>query len=383
MVSSRAYKQVEFLAVGSFYIFKPSTDSEQKPTLARVPSTREDIAFEETLSLKAKRGLMKFLKFVLDYESEAQRAVWQPHAESPLNHFLQKEFKVDAELQKYIVALSLSLDGRITTQDGLAIIYRHLTSMGFFGPGFAAVYPKWGGISEIAQVACRAGAVGGAIYMLGTGISSTEDVNNEIKVHLTSGDTVKTRLLVRGEDRAEGAFAVSHLVAVVASPLKTLFEAVVEGAPLPAVAVIAFPAGSLRTSTCEFLDYPIYVMAHSSDTGECPSGQSVLYLSALTTPNSKVALNAALESFLRAVNEEPVPQRLFELYYEQDSGSAEPRAGAKAFTFPNISPTLSLDDIALNPIKTAWEVAMGAAAANTEYMVFPDRETLDDDEISD
>jgi RAB protein geranylgeranyltransferase component A len=274
LVSSRAYKQVEFLAVGSFFTFKPATDSEQKPTIARVPSTREDIAFETTLSLKAKRGLMKFLKFVLDYEGETQRGVWEAHADSPFNEFLQNEFKMDADLQRYVVTLTLSLDGQMSTKDGLAIIYRHLTSMGFFGPGFAAVYPKWGGISEIAQVACRAGAVGGAVYMLGAGIQTQETSGDEIQLQLTSGDTVKTKLLVRDDDTTKGPFSVSRLVAVVASPLKTLFESVVEGAPLPAVSVTAFPAGSLRTEADESYDYPIYVAAHSSDTGECPSGQS-------------------------------------------------------------------------------------------------------------
>jgi len=274
LVSSRAYKQVEFLAVGSFFTFKPSMDPEQKPTLSRVPSTREDIAFETSLSLKAKRGLMKFLKFALEYEGESQRELWEAHGDSLLNLFLQEQFKMDAELQKYIVALTLSLDGQISTKDGLAIIYRHLTSMGFFGPGFAAVYPKWGGISEIAQVACRAGAVGGAIYMLGTGINTSETSGNEIKLQLTSGDTVKTRLLVQDDNKTEGGSSISRLVVVVSSPLNGLFEPIVEGAPPPAVSVIAFPAGSLLTTTDKSYDFPVYVVAHSSDSGECPAGQS-------------------------------------------------------------------------------------------------------------
>ena len=278
LVSSRAYRQVEFLAVGSFFIFKPSVDSEQKPSIARVPSTREDIAFETGISLKAKRGLMKFLKFVLDYEGDAQREAWQPHADMPLHDFLLSEFKMDAELQRYIIALTLSLDGKITTKDGLAIIYRHLTSMGFFGPGFAAVYPKWGGISEIAQVACRAGAVGGAVYMLGTGIKAQENTGDEIELQLTSGDTVKTRMLMQSSDKSEGGPSISRLVAIVNSPLKGLFESFVEGAPLPAVSVTAFPSGSVHTATGEPYDYPVYVFTHSSDTGECPVGQCKLSL---------------------------------------------------------------------------------------------------------
>ncbi|KAK4453373.1 rab proteins geranylgeranyltransferase component A [Podospora aff. communis PSN243] len=383
LVSSRAYKQVEFLAVGSFFTFKPATDSEQKPTLARVPSTREDIAFDTTLSLKAKRGLMKFLKFVLDYEGETKRGAWETHADSPFNEFLQNEFKMDADLQKYVVTLTLSLDGQMSTKDGLAIIYRHLTSMGFFGPGFAAVYPKWGGISEIAQVACRAGAVGGAVYMLGAGIQTQDTSGDEIQLQLTTGDTVKTKLLVRDDDTIKGSFSVSRLVAVVASPLKTLFESVVEGAPLPAVSVTAFPAGSLRTEADESYGYPIYVAAHSSDTGECPSGQSILYLSTLSTPRSKEVLNKALEYFLQAVNEEQIPHRLFELSYEQGRGSVAIQAEGQVFTLPNISPSLAFDDAALGPIKAAWGVVMGEDAANAEYMIFPDREAAIDDEYDD
>lgn len=69
---------------------------------------------------------------------------------------------------------------------------------------------------------------------------------------------------------------VSRLVAVVNSPLSSLFETTVEGAPTPAVAVIAHPPGSVETDHGSESQYPVYVMAHSSDTGECPAGQSKL-----------------------------------------------------------------------------------------------------------
>ena len=223
---------------------------------------------------------MKFLKFVLDYSSEPNSEVWQPRASQPLSAFLADGFKLDAELQAYVLALTLSLDGRITTKDGLAVIHRHLTSMGVFGPGFAAVYPKWGGISEIAQVACRAGAVGGGIYMLGTGIETVAErpqgSDELVEIQLTNGTPVKTKLLVRGgeERQVDDAQEISRLVAVVGSPLSSLFEVVVEGAPTPAVAVIACPPGSVKTDDGTASEYPIYAFAHSSMTGECPTGQS-------------------------------------------------------------------------------------------------------------
>ncbi|KAK3363364.1 GDP dissociation inhibitor [Lasiosphaeria hispida] len=378
LVSSRAYRQVEFLAVGSFFIFKPSTSSGQKPSLVRIPSTREDVFSTTAIPTKAKRGLMKFLKFVLNYDSEQRLATWQPYADGPLTDFLQWEFKMDAELQTYILTLTLSLDGLITTRDGLSTIYRHLTSMGVFGPGFAAVYPKWGGISEIAQVACRAGAVGGAVYMLATGIQEIETSGDNIELRLTSGDKVKTRLLVRNDENAEVGNGVSRLAAVVGSPLKPLFEALVEGAPLPAVAVISFPAGSLLTTAGKAYGYPVYVFAHSSDTGECPVGQSVLYLTTLTTPDSKEILTQSLQLLSEVIDADHLPPSLFQLYHEHGRGSVASRPDGSTFNFPDASLSLLFDDSTLEPVHEAWKQVMGETAVDTDYMTFPDREGIMD-----
>lgn len=281
-MSSRCYRQLEFLAVGSFFIFKPSSEPDGTPTLARIPSTREDVFSSTDLSARVKRQLMKFLKLVLSYEEEATLPQWQEYADRPLADLLSEKMGLDEGLRTYIITLTLSLDGRISTKDGLSTIHRHLTSMGLFGPGFAAVYPKWGGGSEIAQVGCRAGAVGGGIYMLGTGIKELRGAGTgeEVELELSEGTVVKTKMLFRGHQGvpAGDGIKVSRLVAIVGSPLTSLFETTVEGAPTPAVAVIALPPKSVKTSEEMDATYPIYAIAHSSDTGECPPGQSKLPL---------------------------------------------------------------------------------------------------------
>lgn len=224
---------------------------------------------------------MKFLKLVLSYEEEATLPQWQEYAERPLAELLSEKMSLDEGLQTYIITLTLSLDGRISTKDGLATIHRHMSSMGLFGPGFAAVYPKWGGGSEIAQVGCRAGAVGGGVYMLGTGIKEIKGVGTAdgVELELTEGTVVKTKTLFRGpgEAPAGDCVKVSRLVAIVGAPLASLFEPTLEGAPTPAVAVIALPPKSVKTSDGIESTYPIYAIAHSSDTGECPAGQSKLH----------------------------------------------------------------------------------------------------------
>ncbi|KAM7209685.1 rab proteins geranylgeranyltransferase component A [Naviculisporaceae sp. PSN 640] len=385
LVSSGATQQLEFLAVGSFFISRVAPDS-RSHTLIRIPSTREDVFSTTALSMKAKRALMKFLKFVLDYEGADKVELWKPHAGIPLVQFLQDQFNMDSELRSYIISLTLSLDGRITTQDGLAVIYRHLTSMGVFGPGFAAVYPKWGGLAEVAQVACRAGAVGGAVYMLDTGVKEINTVDDVTEIYLASGDKVKTRLIVQGDGGTGNAPGISRLVAVIGSPLRGLFTATVEGAPVPAVAVVSFPAGTLTTDDGATFDSPVYLFAHSSDTGECPSGQSVLYLTTTQSPPSREVLGIALEKFLKSVDEEEAPQALYQISYDQSDGStSQPEDDVLNITLPSLPLSLAFEDAVLKPVHGAWKRVMGEAAVDAEYMAFPDRnggmDNDDDDQL--
>lgn len=191
--------------MGSFFVFKSAADASANPVLARIPSTREDVFSSTDLPARAKRQLMKFLKLVLSYEDEATLPQWQEYAERPLADFLGEKMGLDQELRTYINALTLSLDGQVSTKKGLGTIHRHLTSMGLFGPGFAAVYPKWGGGSEIAQVACRAGAVGGGIYMLGTGIKSLKSEggvgDDLVELELSDDTVVKAKMLIRASEQ--------------------------------------------------------------------------------------------------------------------------------------------------------------------------------------
>lgn len=281
LVSSKAFRQVEFLAVGSFYIFQPSEPAGSRPSLNRIPSTREDVFSNTVIPARSKRSLMKFLKFVLAYDVEPNTDLWSPRRDEPLVDFLASEFKLDERLRAYVITLTLSLDGAISVGAGLAAINRHMASMGLFGPGFAAVYPKWGGLSEIAQVGCRAGAVGGAVYMLGTGITdvqvaeeSTEDLELPLAISLSNDVSVKAKTLVQDSSNPTvGVTSLSRLTAVVNSGLSPTFEATVEGTPTPAISVVAFPTGYVTTDDGEVSEFPIYAMLHSSDTGECPKGQ--------------------------------------------------------------------------------------------------------------
>ncbi|RMJ10193.1 hypothetical protein CDV36_010191 [Fusarium kuroshium] len=391
LVDSKAFRQIEFLAVGSFYIYQPPSESSPTPSLSRIPSTREDVFSNTSIPARSKRSLMKFLKFVLDYESEPQTDVWHPRADERLAEFLASEFKLDATLQSYVVTLTLSHDGNISVRDGLGTISRHLTSMGVFGPGFAAVYPKWGGLSEVAQVGCRAAAVGGAVYMLGSGFKDLQKLESDqadapLALTFTNDIEVKAKLVVQGNEESDPENRrISRVTAVTKSDLSGLFELLTEGAPTPAVAVVAFPTGSISDEDGKSSEYPVYAMVHSSDTGECPAGQYVIYLSTVRTWSAKIVLKKALSSLLAAVVDgQEVPPSIYQLYYEQSIGASTLNVDGSVATFSSSLSSLAFDDSLLDSVQQAWEiVTAGSGQDEVEYMKFEDREGGGDDDAYD
>lgn len=247
--------------------------------LLKVPNGREDVFQDHQLDFKAKRALMKFLRFITEYEEQAE--VWNDHRQQPFPEFLSEQFKVPATLQGPLLALALSSSSssQTTTEYALPRIARHLRSIGVFGAGFGAVIPKWGGLAEISQVSCRACAVGGGVYVLGKGLSSTNAdtsaaTESNVKLHLKDGEAVTAKWVVDGSSSTEVGDSHCRSINIVSSSLSPLFPSIAEEAPAPASAVVVFPSGSLSLDDKDGELPPVHIFVHSSDTGECPSGQS-------------------------------------------------------------------------------------------------------------
>lgn len=302
LVSAKVHRQLEFLPIGSWWIHSVTRSREDESTqtspgtLNKIPSGREDVFVDDVLNVRAKRGLMKFLRFIADYEEQGE--VWEKHRQTSFLAFLAEQFKLPRELHQPLLALTLSSanDDEISVEYALPRIARHIRSIGVFGPGFGSILPKWGGLAEIAQVACRSGAVGGAVYVLGQGITgwSVESESDEhsgrfIRVSLQGGETVSTGWLAGAADDLrnqtedevlDGSFesetestTLSHSVSIVSSRLAPLFPSLAEGSPSPAGAVVVFPPGSFSTLEIDDLKCAVTVFVHSSDSGECPRGQ--------------------------------------------------------------------------------------------------------------
>lgn len=319
---------------------------------------------------------MKFLKFVVDYKNQAE--TWEPHADRNLEWFLSTQFQFPPQLQGVITALTLSLDppNHVTVQWALPRIARHLTSIGVFGPGFGAVFPKWGGGAEIAQVACRAGAVGGGVYVLGTGARDTipaeprpED-EATLSVYLTNGECVRTKHFVSSSDSGTTGESASKMIAILSSPLEQIFTSSIEGAPLSAVSVIVFPSNSLGSENLAQV-FPIYIMLHSSETGECPTGQSVLYATTRSTDTSEKILEVALHVFMDSLND-PEVKLLYKLMYVHTEGHES-----------SLDP--AFDDRVLHGVRRQWNDIMGNENGESSgtFMQFGERNSMNADDDGD
>lgn len=395
------YRQLEFLAVGSWWVYSASNSDDAEPAsrhgqLLKVPNGREDVFQDQVLDFKAKRALMKFLRFITEYEEQTE--VWEPYRQLPFPTFLSEQFKVPDALHAPLLALALSTtsSNKTTTEFALPRIARHLRSIGVFGAGFGSVIPKWGGMSEITQVACRASAVGGGVYVLGKGLSSAVDDDSEvvaepetgsnrgIKLRLENGEAITAQWVIREDSRSLPEASLScKSITIISSSLAPLFPPIAEEAPAPACAVVVFPSGTLAQSEEQTELPPVHIFIHSSDTGECPTGQSILYAStSLNGEKGFHLLEQAVRELLSAVEVTPVPTALWSVRYEQhSSGATSPLPASNnehILNFPPPSMDLAFDDSTLEQVREVWQKILGDHAG--EFMVFQDREAVADDD---
>ena len=323
LVSSQMHTQLEFQAVGSWWVYRDNdrgrtTASNQHTTSAsaahkpgmksklhRIPSGREDVFADDSLSIRDKRTLMKFLRHVLRSPNDESISD-DLHQSQSLGSLLTSDFNVSVDLQDPLLALSLSYQNANGTMAKTAIsgIRRHIRSMGVFSPAFGAVVSKYGGGAEVAQVGCRACAVGGGVYVLGRGVSQVRssgasnggaeaNIEDEelVTLKLSDGEEILSRFVVGGPgDLPTNAIIesssiaplhsryITHTVSIVSSSLAHLFLPGSENGPASAVAVVFFGEEELDVSdhgeekTASSGASPVYLLVHSADTGECPLG---------------------------------------------------------------------------------------------------------------
>lgn len=175
--------------------------------------------------------------------------------------------------------------------------------------------PKYGGGAEIAQVACRASAVGGAVYVLGRGLAKVDEPSVEtetsaeavVRLELSDGEEIKARYVIGWAEDFPTAYleggggkldsdlvTVVHSISIVLSPLEHLFSPTAEMGPVPAGAVVVNDGHDHKTTSggdSVSKAGPVYMVIHSSESGECPRGQCK---SGLVLPGLFVMITPAL-----------------------------------------------------------------------------------------
>ncbi|KAJ5542612.1 hypothetical protein N7535_005035 [Penicillium sp. DV-2018c] len=398
LVSSKVFRQLEFMAVGSWWIYAPEQGSLENSELGaqkilyRVPGSREDVFAATHISMKSKRTLMRLLRHITKPNEETDE---DEDMSMPLNEYLTSKFSVPEELHNPLLSLSLSQLSDQDTSASYAIprIQRHLASIGHLGPGFGAVIPKYGGGAEILQAACRASAVGGGVYALDTRIhdclwrTTPEHSEYPFWVMLGQTGTVEAKFLFgpASDDLSEQASGsvveVSRSINIVSATFPSLFPVTVEGAPVPATAVLMFPGDTLGSPRSP----PVYVQVHSSDTGECPPHQSVIYCSvALAGPEGQSLLRSAVDILVRAEGDSA--SVLWSLRYTHRGylSNGEARHLTREDGIPNLYsfPLSCLDfafeDDALELAKEAWKKVVGDEVDDDDFMKFDDRDGASD-----
>lgn len=292
MAQSRSLDQEPFSSDNDSH----NVHQKAKSSLRKIPSTREDVFSDDTLPTRDKRALMKFLRWLLGATKSDQ-----PCAEDVmLSRTLTESFGLPPWLHPPLTALSLSYHDATTSSSQATTlrIKQHLTSIGTFGTGFAAILPKFGGLAEVCQVACRASAVGGATYVLNREVESIVHSTNlstksstlddtPLELCLSRGDRVKSRFVIGCEedlpkevtdqitDGTSVAINILHSISIVSATLSHLFAPVSEHGPIPAGVVVAdFEIDPHSTSQLGGAEKrPTYLIVHSSDSGDCPPGQ--------------------------------------------------------------------------------------------------------------
>lgn len=285
LIKSRVHQYLEFQSLSSFHTFE--NDSFEKLT-----NSKEEIFTDNSLPLMTKRNLMRFIKFVLDFETHPE--IWEEYKDKPINVFLIEKFKLEAaQVYELIFSIGLCYNFETETPKALQRIRRYLTSFDVYGP-FPVLYSKYGGPGEVSQGFCRSAAVGGATYQLRQKIASY-DVNSKCvtfedgsKVTVTEKVIVSpTQAPINASNVPEERYEIHRMVGIVE---KSCSEWFAEG---ESAAVVVFPPGSLKTNNKQVVQ--AIILGSHSET--CPAGTSIWYLTSIEQgAQGETDLDAALEA---------------------------------------------------------------------------------------
>lgn len=285
LVKSRVHQYLEFQSLSSFHTYE--NDSFEKLT-----NTKQEIFTDQNLPLMTKRNLMKFIKFVLNWEEQPE--VWKPYSGRPVGELLVEKFKLEKpQVFELMFSIGLCYNMNTNTPEALQRIRRYLSSFDVYGP-FSVLYSKYGGPGELSQGFCRSAAVGGATYKLNESLTSYDPSTRVAYFSDGSKVSVSEKVVISptqapkyNQNIPNQQYEIHRLTCIVEKSCEEWFS---EG---ESAAVVVFPPGSLKTGNQEVVQ--AFILGQGSET--CPKGTSIWYLSTTQQgPRAEMDLDAALEA---------------------------------------------------------------------------------------
>ncbi|KIO30845.1 hypothetical protein M407DRAFT_20169 [Tulasnella calospora MUT 4182] len=380
LIASGVSRYGGFCLLNSVAMCTPLDDKrpEDEWELKRVPSSKEDVFKDRSLSLLDKRKLMKFLMFAAsDAENPPEL---EGQEETAFLDFLERKFSLPKSIASAI-SFATAHCSHIADKavPALQRLQRYLRANGRYGNS-PFLIGHYGGAGEISQGFCRTAAVQGATYILGRKIEAinhvpevpaataaktesgdapkgphfsirldgfanpvTADVVVSTDSYLGYLNSVENRASLEPNSMTNGAHYLIRGIAVLGSPIKfasaganttaTQEEAGSSAGSetnppeeAPGTCLVVFPPVTFEGKAME----PVSALVMGEVSLSCPTGRYVVYLttlfkgddSATSPPNPSELLQPYLDRLLRFTSGGADSKPLFVCYYNQRLSSA-------------------------------------------------------------
>ncbi|SPO27559.1 related to Rab proteins geranylgeranyltransferase component A 2 [Ustilago trichophora] len=174
LISSKVSSYATFRLLERTCVASASTQNAGRMALTSVPASKEDIFKTKTLSLIAKRKLMKLLMYIATQDWQSNLAEHPDLARKPFVEYLAEVHNMPPDLVDAVAyGVCLCATPRETTEVAMARAKSHMQSVGRYGNS-AYLVGQYGGAGELAQGYCRASAVKGGTFILAHRIRSAK-----------------------------------------------------------------------------------------------------------------------------------------------------------------------------------------------------------------
>ncbi|PWW77088.1 hypothetical protein C7212DRAFT_357252 [Tuber magnatum] len=330
-----------------------------------VPCTFEDVAWSKDLTDKDRGRLGEFLRFVMKYNDSTDQKcarIFQENRQTPLRTFLSATFPIPPFITTSISSLTLlpPAPSEITLEEALPRLATYFSSLGKIPDvrSSAALTIAYGGSAELCQVLSRAAAISGGINVLGRGVRSLcsnggNNGNRKLEAQLRSGETIYADWAIgeasdlAKEVRSSDTRSMSRGIYVIETELGWLFERKYKDENItPAAVVVVVPGGDDGA--------PVYIIARSGVTGECPRSQCLLYA---VTESPYGDMSAAIDKVLQTCS--PLSKILYSLQYTVVTPSPGVGAEDGVVVLDPLTQDIALQDDVLEESLKIYEKIVG------------------------